>query len=606
MFNKRFIITFTALILALGFAISLMKNNYVFDKVQNTKIEKLDKKVYTSSKYEEASKKYTEKFLILSDKSEESQKIKSNFDEVIKSMDKQVINQNIKEFNGDTNGYRAIIINSEELQEFTQLESLISYAKSGGNLIFAQRPLNSINLSKYSDELGIEKMGDLVDAQNMYVDSNILIKGEGLKRTQDTENSSLDIKLSKEAKVHISADDDIPLLWEEKLDSGKVIVANGQFLGEKSNRGILTGILYRTSDKFIYPIINSKVLDIDDFPSPMPKGNSDIVYKYYHVNDEKFFVDIWWPDIVKMCKKYNAVPTGFLIYNYEDITNNIEDFNGKSYSESLVTLGRNLLKVGGEIGIHGFNHQPLTTKEYTEGKELGYKPWKSYSEMLEAQIALNRFIHSVYPNYKIKGYVPPSNIITEEGIKALKEGIPSINVIASLYVAGNDKLAYEQEFSKDSDGMYNFPRYSSGYDYEEFEKWMIYNGITINGVFSHFIHPDDILDPERNHGMSWQELKKDFEKLMKEVYQDFRWLEADTISQGVEALDTYLKTESVFSYDKNTINGYLKNTSKDDYFILRSENDIVKTNGCSYKKIDKDIYLIHATNTDFSITTGGK
>ncbi len=37
---------------------------------------------------------------------------------------------------------------------------------------------------------------------------------------------------------------------------------------------------------------------------------------------------------------------------------------------------------------------------------------------------------------------------------------------------------------------------------------MIYNGITINGVFSHFIHPDDILDPERNHGLSWESLKK--------------------------------------------------------------------------------------------------
>lgn len=606
MFRKRFIITFTSIILVLGFLISLMKNNYIFDKIQNTKTTNLDKKVYTSKEYESTIKKYDEKFLILSDESKESKKIESNFNEIIKSMDKSIINENIKNFKGDIKGYKAVIINSERLQEFSYLDELINYSKSGGNLIFAQRPLISDNVKKYSSDLGIESINELVEAENMYVKSNILIKGNGLQRTEDTENSSLDVKLKKGVKVHINADNNIPLLWEEKLGSGKIIFSNGQFLGEKSNRGILTGILYRTGDEFIYPIINSKVLDIDDFPAPMPNGSSDIVYKYYHVNDEKFFINIWWPDIVKMCEEYNAVPTGFLIYNYEDVTNNIENFNGNAYSKNLVTLGRNLLKVGGEIGIHGFNHQPLTTNKYLVGKELGYKPWKSYDEMLKAQIALNKFIHNIYPNYVIRGYVPPSNIITEEGIKALKKGIPSINVISSLYVVGNDELAYEQEFSKGKDGIYNFPRYSSGYDFEEFEKWMIYNGITINGVFSHFIHPDDILDPERNHGMSWEELKKDFEKIMEIVYKDFRWLEVDTISQGVESLDTYLKTKSVFSFEENTIKGYSKDTSKNDYYILRSDKDIIKTKGCSYKKIDEDIYLIHSTNTDFSITTGGK
>lgn len=67
MFRKRFIITFTSIILVLGFLISLMKNNYIFDKIQNTKTTNLDKKVYTSKEYESASKKYTEKFLLLSD-----------------------------------------------------------------------------------------------------------------------------------------------------------------------------------------------------------------------------------------------------------------------------------------------------------------------------------------------------------------------------------------------------------------------------------------------------------------------------------------------------------------------------------------------------------
>ncbi len=134
---------------------------------------------------------------------------------------------------------------------------------------------------------------------------------------------------------------------------------------------------------------------------------------------------------------------------------------------------------------------------------------------------------------------------------------------------------------------------------------MIYNGITINGVFSHFIHPDDILDPERNHGLSWESLKKDFTKLMSEVYDNFKWLKSDTISQGVGALNEYLTTKSAFSYEENSIKGSLEYSGEDDYFILRTDRPVTKSIGCSYEKIDDELYLIHSTETDFEIILGG-
>lgn len=218
--------------------------------------------------------------------------------------------------------------------------------------------------------------------------------------------------------------------------------------------------------------------------------------------------------------------------------------------------------------------------------------------MVQAQIALNKFIHTVYPNYDVKGYVPPSNIIGEEGIKALKEGIPSVDVISSLYIVGKGELAYEQEFSKGKDGIYNFPRYSSGYDHDEFQKWIMYNGITINGVFAHFNHPDDILDPERNKGFTWEQLKKQISEMMSDIFTKFKWLKADTISEGVGALDEYLTTKSAFTYNDNVIKGALKTSGKNDYFVLRTTKPIKNSKGCSYEKIDNELYLIHSNATE--------
>ncbi|MGV2803638.1 DUF2194 domain-containing protein [Clostridium perfringens] len=606
MFSKKFIFSFVALSLLLGLLLSFMKINYVFDKIDNTNITNLNKEVFSSSQYEEMKKNSSDKFLILCGNEEEDNKIYENLKVIIEDMDKELIKLPITQFNGDTSGYRDIIINTEYLEDFNYLQQLISYVKKGGNLVFAQRPLISDNLKYISKDIGIEKMlsDEPIDADSMYVMSNILIKGYGLKRTEDTENSSLKVELTKDSLVHIKADKDIPLLWEKSLESGKVIFSNGQFLGEKGNRGLLTGVLYRTGKNFIYPIINSKVFYIDDFPAPITKNISKNIYEEYHMNDQKFFANIWWPDIVGLCSKYNLKPTGYLIYNYQDATKDIENFEGDAYYESLITQGRNLFKVGGELGIHGFNHQPLRTEGYKDDS-LGYNSWKDYNSMVNAQIALNKFIHTIYPNYEVKGYVPPSNIISKEGISALKEGFPSINVISSLYVVANEDIAYEQEFSKGSDGIYNFPRYSSGYDYQEFDRWMIYNGITINGVFSHFIHPDDILDPERNHGLSWEGLKKDFTKLMSEVYDNFKWLKSDTISQGVGALNEYLTTKSAFSYKENSIKCALESSGKNDYFILRTDKPVTKSRGCSYEKIDDELYLIHSTETDFEIILGG-
>ena len=606
MFSKKFVFSFLSLSLLLGLLLSFMKINYVFDKIDNTNITNLNNKRFSSTQYNEIKNNSYDKFLILCGNGEEDNKIYENFKVILENMDKQLIKLPINEFKGDTTGYRGVIINDEYLEDFNYLSQLIDYVKKGGNLIFSQRPLISDNLKSISKDIGIEKIlsNDPIDADSMYVISNILIKGYGLKRTKDTENSSLKIELTKDSLVHMHADKDIPLLWEKNLENGKIIFSNGQFLSEKGNRGLLTGVLYRTGKNFIYPIINSKVFDIDDFPAPIPKNISENIFEEYNMNDQKFFTNIWWPDIVEICSKYNLKPTGYFIYNYQDVTKDIENFEGDAYYESLITQGRNLFKIGGELGIHGFNHQPLRTEGYKDDS-LGYNSWKDYNTMVNAQIALNKFIHTIYPNYEVKGYVPPSNIISEEGISALKKGFPSVNVISSLYVVSKEDIAYEQEFSKWVDGIYNFPRYSSGYDYEEFDRWMVYNGITINGVFSHFIHPDDILDPERNHGLSWEGLKKDFTKLMSEVYDNFKWLKSDTISQGVGSLNEYLTTKSAFSYKENSIKGSLEYSGKNDYFILRTDKPITKSIGCSYEKIDDELYLIHSTETDFEIILGG-
>ena len=92
----------------------------------------------------------------------------------------------------------------------------------------------------------------------------------------------------------------------------------------------------------------------------------------------------------------------------------------------------------------------------------------------------------------------------------MKNIFPDLLVYAGIYTGNDEESLLLQEFEKDKDvsGTYDFPRLSSGYLYSDELMWDIYNGIAHYGIVNHFIHPDDLLDPERSQGTKWKDLDK--------------------------------------------------------------------------------------------------
>ena len=122
--------------------------------------------------------------------------------------------------------------------------------------------------------------------------------------------------------------------------------------------------------------------------------------------------------------------------------------------------------------------------------------------------------------------------------------------------------------------------------------WLIYNGANLPGVFTHFIHPDDILDPERSHGKSWTELHKEFESMVKEVSEKYSWLRGFTISSAGQELIKYLDCMPIIYYSDESIDIYTKDFREDIYCIMRTEDRITNALNCEYKKIAEDAYLL--------------
>ena len=179
-------------------------------------------------------------------------------------------------------------------------------------------------------------------------------------------------------------------------------------------------------------------------------------------------------------------------------------------------FGSSLLKNGGEIGLHGYNHIPLCLKGFdksfgdgyvqgTYDRLFDYGYWNSKEDMEAAMHELVRFTKKLFPQASASVYVPPSNILSEEARSILAEEFPDIKAIASIYFKGD--VEYTQDFEVAADGLVETPRIISGYIIDPYMEMAALSELNLHYVNSHFQHPDDVLDPDRGAEAGWETMR---------------------------------------------------------------------------------------------------
>jgi hypothetical protein len=587
-----------------GYVFKSIKNPDVFQEYEKTTVEVSPE--FISNKAENS-----EKFLCLYDSNEAaSLDIKNNVECVLGYMKKEFKSVDINNYISDFSGYSCIIIGFERIECINNFDWIFQYVNNGGNLIFAERPIDSDNFDLIYSKLGIINKGESINIKSLNVKTNILIKGNGLKRESFSQNDVIEVKLCEDCKIHCVSNEGVPLIWERVYGKGKILFVNGQFLDMKENRGLLSGTIGLAGNEFIYPIINAKLDFLDDFPSPSPNEYNKEIYDEFGKNVVSFYKEIWWPDMLKESNLYNIKYSSAFIETYNDLVTHQDLKKDRVLDDknNLIIFGRDVLKNGGEIGIHGYNHQPLALKDFIKYEDKNsYKSWESNETMAESLEKVSSYINEVYPGYEIRSYVPPSNILSPEGRQVIRDNLPNLKIISSLYIDSiDDSDGYLQEFKVAKDGIIDLPRISDGYKMTDDTKWNIYNALTTHGVFSHFVHPDDILDPERNFGENWESLFEDYQEIQSCINENFPWVRPLTVSDAGVELMRYYDCNTVFKYDEKGIQGVCEGFKKEAYYILRTEKEIRGSKGCNVSKIDNDVYEVIADKPEFHIELGDK
>lgn len=493
-----------------------------------------------------------------------------------------------------------ILLTSSYLHHLGSIEEIEAFVQNGGNLFLMQTLEPDSHFQALYRHFGIVNYNGFGTINGIKMTSNVLLGAQNKSfLTSSLKDSSLNVTLDNQYDVYMRSTSDKPILWKAPFGKGRIMVFNATFLTEKRSRGLIVGMLSTMDDAFIYPIFNAKTFYIDDFPAPIAKGKNDLIYNEFKQDLPTFYRNIWWPDMLQVANRHNLIYTGALIETYNDVVTPPFSNPGDDDFNTLVSYGRELIQSKGEIGLHGYNHQSLTTDPSTSDY-FGYNTWQSIDDMKAALVELKSYIKEAFPSYEATSYVPPSNVLSEDGRIALKEAIPTLAVIASLYSEDSTDRSYIQEFDIGSDQIVNMPRISSGYYRNDSNEWEIANALTTHGVFSHFIHPDDVISTDRSQG-GWTDMIEEFEEFMQDIDERYPWLRSFTATEAAYAQAVSLQSNIQIEQTANEILGSFDQFSTPQYFILRSQNEILDCVNCTVEKIEANTYLVTAEQAQFKI-----
>lgn len=486
---------------------------------------------------------------------------------------------------------------------------IMQWVKKGGGVMFAMTPEKTGYLDVIGPQIGIESSAYKYVAIEGITPSEDFMLGGGQTYTfSDPFESSLSVALNDRAQVEaVSTNGRTPLVWRSSVESGTAVMCNiGIYV--KVFRGFYASAFSLLSSAMAYPVINSAAFYLDDFPSPVLSGNGKYIKRDYNISISEFYSQVWWPDLVRLAERYGIRFTGVMIENYGDDTK--DDPVRQTDNTQFEYYGGLLLRQNGEIGYHGYNHQPLVLPNTDYGNEYAYVQWPNRKAIVDSLNELIAFQKAVLPAATSSVYVPPSNILSSEGRQIIGEDVPQIRAIASMFLPSDSSLGYVQEFGVAADGVVEAPRIVSGSMVNNsYMRLAAVSELNMHYVSTHFMHPDDLLDEDRGAKEGWETYRKGLEDYLDWLEQSAPSIRMQTGTECAAAVQRFSGLTVSMATSDDSWDLHLGNLIDQGWLMFRANNGTPgRVRGGSLTKLTGNLYLLKATSATVHIErkTGGE
>ncbi len=473
---------------------------------------------------------------------------------------------------------------------------LFDWVEDGSNLLVMCPPYVDAYYQVVSGRMGIQDTGhEPFELDKIVFKTGFMVGGMGQTlEVSDPFDSSNRIFLDQDCRVHLTGggEEEYPVLWEHPYGQGNVVCVNLNIY-EKAYRGFYAAAYSLLSDVCVYPVINGAAFYLDDFPSPVPAGEGSYIKRDYNMDIERFYTNVWWPDMSNLAKEHGIRYTSMVIENYSD--EHQLPLAGNQDTQRFLYFGNEVLNQGGEIGFHGYNHMPLVLENFDYGDAFeSYYPWKSEDDIRGAMTELKNFCSELYPREAFQVYVPPSNILSEEGRRILAEDFLDIQAVASIYFEGAH--GYSQDFMVSEDGIVETPRITSGLLIDSYMRTAALSELNFHYVNSHFLHPDDALDEDRGAALGWQNLYTNLSAYMEWLYNFAPEIRRLVGTEMAGAVERYYFLDTLIEKREGEIEIRLSNFQDEAWLFARvKEGYVSSVQGGSAVRVADGLYLVQAS-----------
>lgn len=501
--------------------------------------------------------------------------------------------------------YRIVIVLLSDLSPIgNRLIELCNWVRyDGGNVYFPLTIDKNAYSSAIENRIGIEASYEYTYVDDIYVDGDFMVGGGKAYAVTDAYESARTVQLNpKTTKIYAREGNEngVPLIWEAAYGKGKFVV-NNFGMCDKAYRGFFAASLSLFGEVSIYPVINGSTFYLDDFPSQIPEGNSDYIIRDFGTTIRDFYINIWWPDMMNLSDKYGIKYTGLAIESYDDNIDGTTD--AKPDTGTFLNFGNMLLRKGGELGYHGYNHQPLCLGDKDYKDIFDYKTWKDMQSMKKAFQHLVDFCDELFPDVEMSVYVPPSNLMSEDGRQMLLQNFEQIRTLSGIYLP-DDVLDFAllQEYEVDENGIVDQPRIVSGCVLDDFMTMGAFSELNMHYINNHFTHPDDALDPDRGAELGWTELVKRFDDYMNWLYTSAPNLRNFTGTEFSAAVQRFAAVAPKQEVSEDRMVLHIENFYDDAQFLVRfNEKEPGAVTGGTLTHLTGDLYLLEANQDTVTV-----
>ncbi len=450
--------------------------------------------------------------------------------------------------------FNAVLVCTERLDQAIEglANSLESFVTAGGGLVVLHRGLSD-NFCGLFGIVSQDRSAALVSsfqAGGLVFPSRVLPSFQGLILDPSVidGHASFDVVPSAHACVVATTSTGKPLAWRTQFGNGFVLFWNTTICSERRMRGLIIESLESVVRISVVPVANAGVVQVDDFPAPLPAPSADLGGS---AKVDEFYSHIWWPDVYRLAKGYDIALTCFVAFDYSNV---VEEAAMPQPQPGLVKIDPAITAAIGrlppaEIGLHGYNHLPFTVENWPN------------------QAAMERSIERAKVEWDAAGlgalpasYVPPMNMYDRTGVAALVAGLPGIKSISSVLNSARE-VATQQDFGPEpwNNALFCLPRATCGHESSPQLFFDCANQVAALGVWTHFMHPDDLTDvpgPGRTqeaarnpNGRPWRRrhgkpgLYDQLARMFAQVKSQFPWLVFRSTSDAADILKQFFESE---------------------------------------------------------------